>query len=141
MGVGGEAAPRRAARRQSETELFPPMKQRRTGREGWRRRAASSFLQPALSDANLLLLRQAPGLGWVVLGPCTHMGQHPCSSECSEFCLYFFITILQKIYAPLEILESYTSAAVAHGVKWARSLNATGHGVRGLTPGGSVAPG
>jgi hypothetical protein len=61
----------------------------------------------------------------------------------------YFIAILQKIYGPPQILQKYTSAAVAHGVRdltswptvvggvrsgplaWAR-LGAIRHGVRGL---------
>jgi hypothetical protein len=43
-----------------------------------------------------------------------------------ELFFIFFITILQKIYGPPKFLQNYTSAAVVHGV-------------RGLTPSGSVA--
>jgi hypothetical protein len=48
------------------------------------------------------------------------------SLPCFGNFLYIFYHDFAKIYGSLEILQKYTSAAV-------------GHGVRGLTPGGSVA--
>jgi hypothetical protein len=65
--------------------------------------------------------------------------------------LYFFYHDFAKIYGPPEILQNYTSAAVAHGVRyitpWPMAVGATSsgplvwdrhsaipHGVRDLAP-------
>jgi hypothetical protein len=62
--------------------------------------------------------------------------------------LYFLYLYFAKIYDPPQILQNYTSAAVAHGVRGpiaarhngrgcgplARAHTAVGHSVRSLTP-------
>jgi hypothetical protein len=68
----------------------------------------------------------------------------PCSAHESffyvevEFFYIYFITILQKIHGPPQILQKYKSAAVAHGVRdvtpplaWPRR-GAVRHGVKSL---------
>jgi hypothetical protein len=62
-----------------------------------------------------------------------------------EFFIYLFYHDFATIYGPSEILQNYTSAAAAHGVRditpggrsrqeWAHTLNAEGHDVKYLTP-------
>jgi hypothetical protein len=44
----------------------------------------------------------------------THCTAHH-TNRTREFFYIYFITILEKIYDPPQILKNYTSAAVAHG--------------------------
>jgi hypothetical protein len=64
----------------------------------------------------------------------------------SRFFIYFFYIYFAKIYGPLGILQNYTSAAVAHGVRditpWPMAVRAAssgavecdGHNVVTMTP-------
>jgi hypothetical protein len=65
--------------------------------------------------------------------PPTRPAEWPWNNE--FFYIFFLSRFCKKIYGPLEILQNYTSGAVAHGVRdltpWP---DAVSHGVRFLTP-------